>query len=93
MKLALSIIATLLLLAGPLGAAASQVNYALDWWTLDGGGGTSTGGDFSLIGSIGQPEAGFLQGGEFNLQGGFFVGGKVSTTGNIYLPVVVRSGG
>lgn len=46
MKRALIFIAALLLLGGPLGAAASQADYALDWWTLDGGGCASAGGDF-----------------------------------------------
>jgi hypothetical protein len=90
MKRALIFIAALLLLGGPLGAAASQVDYALDWWTLDGGGGASAGGDFDLTGSIGQPEAGYMQGGDFSLQGGFWVGGEVRAAGRVFLPFVVR---
>jgi len=31
--------------------------YSIDWSTIDGGGGTSTGGDYSLSGTIGQPDA------------------------------------
>ena len=41
--------------------------------TIDGGGVTlSTGGDFELSGSIGQPDAGRLSGGIFTLTGGFW---------------------
>ncbi|MHC4696916.1 MAG: hypothetical protein ACYTFA_09250 [Planctomycetota bacterium] len=47
-------------------------DYAIDWYTIDGGGAMrSTGGDFELSGTIGQPDAGVLTGGEFELSGGF----------------------
>ena len=32
--------------------------YSIDWSTIDGGGGTSTGGVYSVSGTIGQPDAG-----------------------------------
>ena len=49
----------------------------MSWWTVDGGGATfSTGGDFSLGGTIGQHDAGAMTGGSFELVGGFWpVGG------------------
>ncbi len=40
-------------------------------WTVDGGGGVSTGGTFSLYGVAGQPDAGTLTGSTFTLYGGF----------------------
>jgi len=41
--------------------------------TSDGGGGMfSTGGDFGLSGTIGQADAGFMNGGAFELAGGFW---------------------
>ena len=41
--------------------------------TIDGGGlMRSAGGDFELSGTIGQPDAGVLSGGEFELSGGFW---------------------
>lgn len=46
--------------------------YSIDWSTMDGGGGTSTGGDYSLSGTAGQPDAGTMSGGEFVLTGGFW---------------------
>jgi hypothetical protein len=36
---------------------AAQAQYRIDWYTVDGGGGTSTGGPYSLSGTIGQPDA------------------------------------
>ena len=47
-------------------------NYSIDWFTIDGGGGTSTGGVYSLSGTIGQPDAGTLSGGNYSLIGGFW---------------------
>ena len=47
-------------------------NFKIDWWTVDGGGGTSTGGVYALTGTIGQPDAGTLSGGNYTLQGGFW---------------------
>ena len=64
------LVASLLLLM-TLTTARAQ-NYAIDWYTIDGGGGTSTGGVFSVSGTIGQPDAGVMSGGNFTVQGGFW---------------------
>ena len=53
-------------------AAAGPPDYDLTWFTVDGGGGTSSGGDFVLSGTAGQPDAGDLAGGDFVLRGGFW---------------------
>jgi hypothetical protein len=53
-------------------AAAPAQNYAIDWYTIDGGGGTSTGGVYAVSGTIGQPDAGELSGGTYALQGGYW---------------------
>jgi hypothetical protein len=47
-------------------------SYSLVWWSLTAGGGTSTGGSFSVRGSIGQHDAADMGGGNFSLQGGFW---------------------
>jgi len=48
-------------------------SYAIDWHTIDGGGGTSTGGLYSVSGSIGQPDAGGpMTNGPYSLTGGFW---------------------
>ncbi len=51
---------------------ASGQSYSIDWWTVDGGGGTSTGGVYAVSGTIGQPDAGTMSGGNFTLHGGFW---------------------
>lgn len=56
-----------------LGASALHAqSYTIDWHTIDGGGGTSTGGVYSVSGTIGQPDAGKLSGGSFTVEGGFW---------------------
>jgi hypothetical protein len=67
----------LILLAALFGlqaVAARAQNFSIDWHTIDGGGGTSAGGNFSLSGTIGQPDASALPmtGGAFSLTGGFW---------------------
>ncbi|MCC6951151.1 MAG: hypothetical protein IT433_06860 [Phycisphaerales bacterium] len=59
-----------------LTAAASPAlaQPTIDWYTIDGGGGTSTGGTYTLSGTIGQPDAGVMSGGTYTLSGGFWVG-------------------
>jgi hypothetical protein len=55
--------------------------YRLESATLDGGGGNSAGGEFTLAGTIGQPDAALaLRGGEFTLEPGFWSSLTVITT-------------
>jgi hypothetical protein len=84
----------LAVLAGlPAGAQQPQQTYTLDWWTVDGGGGTfSTGGGYSLGGTAGQPDAGVLAGGGYTLGGGFWRGGAAAAQHRIFLPLIVRGG-
>jgi len=60
---------SLLLFSG--GIAFGQ-QYSIDWFTIDGGGGTSTNGQYSLTATIGQPDVGHLSGGNFSVDGGFW---------------------
>ena len=69
--LLLAICATFLVTALVSGASGE---YAITWWTVDGGGGFSQGGDYTLQGTHGQPDAGSAQGGDFSLEGGFWAG-------------------
>lgn len=57
-----------------LPSSSLQADYDLTWHTIDGGGGTSSGGDFVLSGTIGQPDAGTMTGGDYVLAGGFWSG-------------------
>ena len=64
-----------LLLVAVTGIALAQTNgYDLTWWTVDGGGGSATGGSYTLSGTIGQPDAGNLSNGDYTLTGGFWGG-------------------
>jgi hypothetical protein len=56
-------------------APAAHAQLSIDWHTIDGGGGTSSGGGFTLSGTIGQPDAGQMSAGAFTCSGGFWAGG------------------
>ena len=48
-------------------------SYAIDWYKVAGGGGTSSNGQYTLSGTIGQPDAGgAMTGGRYSLTGGFW---------------------
>src|SRR5437870_13689972 len=66
-----------------LSARVGAQNYSIDWFTIDGGGGTSTGGVYSLSGTIGQPDANAqpMTGGNYSLVGGFWSLFAVQTPG------------
>ncbi|MFH1615981.1 MAG: hypothetical protein ABIG61_12970 [Planctomycetota bacterium] len=51
--------------------------YALEWHTIDGGGGTSSGGQYVVTGTIGQHDAAYSEGGQYELLGGFWPGGSL----------------
>jgi hypothetical protein len=56
-----------------LAVAAHAQQFTIDWHTIDGGSGTSTGGVYAVSGTIGQPDAGGpMTGGNFSLTGGFW---------------------
>lgn len=64
-----------LLVAGFLGAisCAHAQSYAINWYKVAGGGGTSTSATYTVSGTIGQPDAsGAMTGGNYSLTGGFW---------------------
>lgn len=46
--------------------------YSIDWHSIDGGGGTSTGDVYSITGTIGQPDAGTMSSDNYTVSGGFW---------------------
>lgn len=63
-------------------SASAGNTLSVDWSTIDAGGGTSTGGNYSVSGTIGQVDADPLQpssGGNFALTGGFWVVANATT--------------
>ncbi len=81
-----------LVLSRPTGRVGAQSGgiYDLAWSTIDSGGAMfSTGGGYSLGGTIGQPDAGAaLSGGSYTLVGGFWAGASVGY--KVYLPLVLK---
>ena len=57
--------------------AQTDGDYELSWSTIDGGGGTSSGGQYTLTSTIGQPDAAWSSGGQYELLGGFWPGGPL----------------
>jgi hypothetical protein len=56
-----------------LASVASAQPYAVDWYKVAGGGGTSTGGTYQVSGTIGQPDASsVMSGGQYAMTGGFW---------------------
>lgn len=68
--------------------AAQTPEYAISWWTIDGGGTTSTGGPYALSGTIGQPDAGSMSGDDYRLGGGFWQ--RMVELFEIFLPLMIR---
>jgi hypothetical protein len=80
--------ALLLAVAFAVVASAGPARAALDlnWYTFDGGGITfATGGPYTLGATAGQPDAGVLLGGTYQLNGGFWRGG-VTTPSAVETP-------
>jgi hypothetical protein len=61
----------IVLLIAAAGVPAQGTGFSSDWFTIDGGGFTSVGDEFSVSGTVGQPDAGWISGGSFGLAGGF----------------------
>src|SRR5271163_4052402 len=66
--------------------------YSVDWHKVAGSGGTSTGGTYTVSGTIGQADAGgAMTGGSFSLTGGFWALYAVQAPGAPSL-TITRSG-
>ena len=69
-----------------------SAQYAIDWHTIDGGGGTSTGGVYSVSGTIGQPDAGpTMTNGQYAVTGGFWALPVAVQTTNAPMLTIVPS--
>jgi len=76
-------------------ALSAHGQFSVDWFTIDGGGGTSTSGVYSISGTIGQPDAGpVMTNGQFSVTGGFWVlPSVVQTVGAPTLTIVPATAG
>jgi len=56
-----------------ISATGFAQQYSVDWYKISGGGGTSTNGNYSVTGTIGQPDAsGAMSGGNYSVTSGFW---------------------
>jgi hypothetical protein len=63
-----------------LSTGPAFATLGLSWFTIDGGGAMGTvGGTLTLSGTAGQPDAGTLAGGVYQLHGGFWLRGATSS--------------
>jgi hypothetical protein len=68
---------TLILILAAVLAGSARAQLAMDWHTLDGGGGQSAGATLVLQGTIGQPDGtgpDFSAGATLSMSGGFWTG-------------------
>lgn len=80
-------VAVALLAVGGVALAQTGGPYNLEWNAIAGGGGSASGGAYSLYGVVGQAGAGVaMTGGNYSLEGGFMAG--ASAAGPIYVPMV-----
>ncbi len=84
-----TILSLILLFLAVLNASAQ---YAIDWFTLDCGGGQSSAGSYTLQGTIGQSDATTSSGGAYTLQGGFWSASGVVQTETAPTLRILRSG-
>jgi len=74
------------------GMTLAGSGFAVPWWTVDAGGGQSSGGAYTVTGTLGQPDSGTMAGGDFRVNGGFWntEGASLPSDHELYLPLVIR---
>lgn len=88
-------VGVVVLLVTAVTLAQGNSQFAIPWWTVDGGGGESggSGQKFHISGTIGQPDAGpVMQSSSYTFTGGFWRGLAAAGpgSGSIYLPIIVK---
>lgn len=53
-------------------SATTIADYSIKWYTIDGGGMQSKGGQFVVTGTIAQPDAGYHEGDSLHIEGGYW---------------------
>jgi hypothetical protein len=82
---------TLLVALTLSGVGTVYADSRLQRYVIAGGGGESSGGNFRLHGTIGQPAVAVLIGGDLTLEGGFWYGEAPPVLQHpLYLPLVVK---
>jgi hypothetical protein len=85
---------TLLIIGSLLAVTVAHAQqYSIDWYKVSGGGGTSTGGVYSVSGTIGQHDAGGpMSGGQYSMTGGFWALIQVVQTPGAPLLIITHVG-
>lgn len=97
----LVLIITCVLIFTLAGIATAHTNpsYTINWWTISGGGGPKSGGNYKVNGIVGQPNTDEFQGGPFVIRSGFWAKSELETEGShndiertntIYLPTIMQ---
>ena len=91
-KVAIFVILTLILVSAVV--LAAQLGPEIRWWSVDGGAETSSGGDYTLSGIIGQPDAGpSMSDGSYTVTGGYWHAGHEPVgpeEWTVFLPVIQK---
>lgn len=93
-KTTILIILSVFLLILPLEAvlAVGEAAYDLSWWSVDGGGDLSSGGEYGLRSVIGQPDASQSASGKYAVTGGFLsIGAQPGRDFRTVLPFVYKN--
>jgi hypothetical protein len=76
--------------AGTAGLSRQAPGYDLSWHVVAGGGGYVQAGDYTLGGTAGQPAAGRVQNGNYDLCAGFWCLEQARVGYGVYLPLVCK---
>ena len=71
-RLIIMLVVVILVAGMAASAALATGGYEVSWYTYDGGGGISSSPAYTVMGTIGQPDAGAHSGTGFSLTGGFW---------------------
>ena len=90
MKRTILAVLLLVLLLLTAAALAGPTNFTASWWTVDGGGGRSSGGQYSLGGTVGQFDAHAAStGGTYAVRSGFWQAVAIGEEDALFLPFVL----
>jgi hypothetical protein len=93
-RIVIALVIVIAFVVSGLVRAQSGGDYDLTWYTVDNGGVSfRMDNKYQLGGTIGQPDAGMLNGGNYTLAGGFWWDGAASKSLEpfIYLPFVLKN--
>ena len=92
MKRGLTLAAVLLAFLTWTSSALATDGYEINWWTIDNGGSIhGGGGQYTLQGTFGQPDAATLSRDGYRLTGGFWGPAAAAPDYQIYLPLALKA--